>query len=68
MKTHYAQVYAPPAARLLARRDFTSLVVADHLLGPALPVLLAATAPQQARYADVAVALRRIGRLYFHAY
>jgi hypothetical protein len=46
---------AHPAALHLARRDRTLPDVADRLRGPALPVLLAATAAQQARHADVVV-------------
>jgi hypothetical protein len=43
---------APPAALLLAMRERTLPAVADHLLGPALPVNLANTAPRKACHAD----------------
>jgi hypothetical protein len=57
------QVDAPPAPLLLAERGRTLPVVGDHLLGPAHPVLLAATAAlQQARDFDVTMLLSLVAR------
>ncbi len=45
---------APPAQLLRVWLGHTLRGVADHLLGPALPVQLGATAAHQARYVDIA--------------